>query len=205
MRWTEYAIAMLLFSGVSMILLYLIERFQVRLPWNPQHLAECAAGFGVQHRCIVYHEYELAGLFRRNDHELFHADGRACVSQLHVRCDGHSPGDRRDPRDCPARKRNHREFLGGSDACNLVGSAARLRGDCIVFRIARNDSEFQALRYHPAFGPADCASDRRGRKNNTTANNRTIDSAGPGGVPGSYQDVRHERRRIFQCQQRASL
>ena len=26
MRWTEYAIAMLLFSGVSMVLLYLIER-----------------------------------------------------------------------------------------------------------------------------------------------------------------------------------
>jgi K+-transporting ATPase ATPase A chain len=39
MRWTEYAIAMLLFSGVSMVLLYLIERFQVWLPWNPQHFA----------------------------------------------------------------------------------------------------------------------------------------------------------------------
>src|ERR1700691_4496119 len=37
MRWTEYAISVLLFSGVSMILLYLIERFQVLLPWNPQH------------------------------------------------------------------------------------------------------------------------------------------------------------------------
>jgi K+-transporting ATPase ATPase A chain len=36
MRWTEYAIAMLFFSGVSMILLYLIERFQFRLPLNPQ-------------------------------------------------------------------------------------------------------------------------------------------------------------------------
>ena len=36
MRWTEYAIAMLLFSGVSMILLFLIERFQFRLPLNPQ-------------------------------------------------------------------------------------------------------------------------------------------------------------------------
>src|ERR1700738_1104945 len=28
MRWTEYAVAMLLFSGVSMALLYLIERTQ---------------------------------------------------------------------------------------------------------------------------------------------------------------------------------
>ena len=39
MRWTEYTIAMLLFSGVSMILLYLIERVQQWLPFNPQKLA----------------------------------------------------------------------------------------------------------------------------------------------------------------------
>ena len=44
MRWTEYAIAMLLFSGVSMALLYLIERTQ---NWYCR---------------IVYNEYELASL-----------------------------------------------------------------------------------------------------------------------------------------------
>ena len=37
MRWTEYGFAMLAFSVVSMILLYLIQRMQLRLPWNPQH------------------------------------------------------------------------------------------------------------------------------------------------------------------------
>src|SRR5450432_1224586 len=36
MRWTEYAFSMLLFSGVSMLLLYLIERTQQILPLNPQ-------------------------------------------------------------------------------------------------------------------------------------------------------------------------
>jgi len=39
MRWTEYAVAMLLFSGVSMLLLYLIQRGQGFLPFNPQKLA----------------------------------------------------------------------------------------------------------------------------------------------------------------------
>jgi len=39
MRWTEYATAMLLFSGVSMLVLYLIERVQGMLPFNPQHFA----------------------------------------------------------------------------------------------------------------------------------------------------------------------
>jgi potassium-transporting ATPase potassium-binding subunit len=39
MRWTEYAFSMLLFSGVSMLLLYLLERTQQILPWNPQKFA----------------------------------------------------------------------------------------------------------------------------------------------------------------------
>src|SRR5579871_6746274 len=42
MRWTEYATAMLLFSGVSMLVLYLIQRVQAVLPFNPQHLAGVA-------------------------------------------------------------------------------------------------------------------------------------------------------------------
>ena len=39
MRWTEYAISMLLFSAVSMIVLYLIQRLQAFLPFNPQKFA----------------------------------------------------------------------------------------------------------------------------------------------------------------------
>jgi K+-transporting ATPase ATPase A chain len=36
MRWTQYAMAMLLFSVVSMVVLYVIQRLQHALPWNPQ-------------------------------------------------------------------------------------------------------------------------------------------------------------------------
>jgi potassium-transporting ATPase potassium-binding subunit len=39
MRWTEYAVAMLLFSIVSMIVLYALQRLQYYLPFNPQKLA----------------------------------------------------------------------------------------------------------------------------------------------------------------------
>jgi len=42
MAWTEYAIAMLLFSVVSMLLLYLIQRVQGYLPFNPQKLGAVA-------------------------------------------------------------------------------------------------------------------------------------------------------------------
>jgi K+-transporting ATPase ATPase A chain len=38
MRWTEYAVALLLFSAVSMLVLYGMQRLQAVLPWNPQRL-----------------------------------------------------------------------------------------------------------------------------------------------------------------------
>jgi K+-transporting ATPase ATPase A chain len=38
MRWTEYAVAVLLFSVVSMLVLYAMQRVQASLPWNPQGL-----------------------------------------------------------------------------------------------------------------------------------------------------------------------
>ena len=44
MRWTEYAVAMLLFSVVSMLLLYLMQRCRCYLPFNPQKFAGVAAG-----------------------------------------------------------------------------------------------------------------------------------------------------------------
>ena len=42
MRWTEYATTMLVFSAVSMLVLYLIQRLQAVLPFNPQHLGAVA-------------------------------------------------------------------------------------------------------------------------------------------------------------------
>ncbi|HMF62567.1 MAG TPA: potassium-transporting ATPase subunit KdpA [Edaphobacter sp.] len=39
MRWTEYSVVMLLFSVVTLLATYAIERLQSLLPLNPQHLA----------------------------------------------------------------------------------------------------------------------------------------------------------------------
>ena len=51
MRWTEYAITMLLFSVVSMVILYLIQRFQGHLPFNPQHLAGVDSSVSATSHC----------------------------------------------------------------------------------------------------------------------------------------------------------
>jgi K+-transporting ATPase ATPase A chain len=42
MGWMEYAVSMLLFSVVSMLLLYALQRLQLHLPYNPQKLAGIA-------------------------------------------------------------------------------------------------------------------------------------------------------------------
>ncbi|HEV8075470.1 MAG TPA: potassium-transporting ATPase subunit KdpA [Candidatus Acidoferrum sp.] len=42
MDWKGYGLSMLLFSGVSLLILYVIERTQQWLPWNPQRLANVA-------------------------------------------------------------------------------------------------------------------------------------------------------------------
>jgi K+-transporting ATPase ATPase A chain len=39
MTWIEYATSMLLFSAVTMLVLYIMQRVQLSLPWNPQKLA----------------------------------------------------------------------------------------------------------------------------------------------------------------------
>jgi K+-transporting ATPase ATPase A chain len=44
MRWTEYGASMLMFSVVSMLLLYAFLRLQRYLPFNPEHLAGVAPG-----------------------------------------------------------------------------------------------------------------------------------------------------------------
>ena len=43
MDWREYALALLIFSAVSMLLTYFIERLQHFLPWNPQQMIGVAA------------------------------------------------------------------------------------------------------------------------------------------------------------------
>src|SRR4030095_134979 len=60
MRWTEYAVALLLFSGVSMLVLYLLQRLQGVLPFNPQHLP------GVDAAAFLGSSFNTAGSFTSN-------------------------------------------------------------------------------------------------------------------------------------------
>ena len=64
MRWTEYAVAMLMFSGVTMLLLYLFERLQQLPALESAAPRGRGAGPGVQHGRLVHHQHQLAELRR---------------------------------------------------------------------------------------------------------------------------------------------
>ena len=76
MAWRTYAVAMLLFNAVGFVAVYLLQRLQGVLPLNPQGSAGVRPGPGVQHRGQLRHQHQLAGLRRRDDDELPHADAR---------------------------------------------------------------------------------------------------------------------------------
>jgi K+-transporting ATPase ATPase A chain len=44
MRWTEYLVSMLIFSAVTLVLTYIVERLQLHLPFNPQHFVGVEPG-----------------------------------------------------------------------------------------------------------------------------------------------------------------
>ncbi len=147
MRWTEYTIAMLLFSGASMAVLYLIERVQLWLPFNPQKFANVPPALAWGHRRFVHDEHQLAGLRRRIHDELFHADGRLGLPQLRFSRRGHRARHRGDPRHRPQGNRQARKFLGGHDALPAVAAAASSPGWCVVSGFAGSHSKSEAIHH----------------------------------------------------------
>ena len=77
MHWTRYAFAMLAFNLLGFLAVYALQRLQVWLPLNPDGMANVTAGFCFQHRGELRHQHQLAGLWRRDHHELPDPDAGA--------------------------------------------------------------------------------------------------------------------------------
>ena len=127
MRWTEYAVALLLFSVVSMLVLYAMQRLQALLPFNPQGFGRRRAGSRLQHRRVVHDQHQLAGVQRRVDDELLHADGRARVPQLRVGGGRHRGRHRLHPRHRAEGEGHDRQLLGRPGARRRSGCCCRSR------------------------------------------------------------------------------
>ena len=83
---------------VGFVVVYLLQRLQGVLPLNPQGFAAVSARLLVQHRGELRHQHQLAGLRRRIDDELSHADARARRAELRVRRHRHGGAGRADSR-----------------------------------------------------------------------------------------------------------
>ncbi len=152
MSWQQYTVAMLIFSFVSLLLTYIIERAQGLLPWNPQHLAgvapatafNTAASFTTNTNWQVYtpettmsYFTQMAGLAYHNF--LSAAIGIAVAIAL-VR------GIARK------QSRHHRQLLGGYHAHHPLDPAPDLPGGGAGADRPGSDPEPKALhhRQHPA-------------------------------------------------------
>ena len=82
--WPVYALALIAFSLVSVLGLYLLQRIQGYLPLDPTDAEGRTAGARVQHRGQLRHQHELAELRRRVDDEPPDPDGRAHGAELRV-------------------------------------------------------------------------------------------------------------------------
>lgn len=97
-HWSAYALALIAFNAAGFVLLFLILKFQNVLPGNPLGLPRPQWAPRVQHSDQLHHQHQLAGLWRRNHHELSEPNGGADDAELRVGVDRHGGCRRRRPR-----------------------------------------------------------------------------------------------------------
>jgi potassium-transporting ATPase potassium-binding subunit len=145
MRWTEYSIAMLLFSGVSMVVLYMLERMQQWLPLNPQKFAavppelafNTAASFTTNTNWQFYTGEQTMSYLTQMAGLAFHSFASAAVGiALAVAL----------IRGIARREKRHdRQFLGGYDAIHILDPASNMSGVLAGAGFTGSDPEFQAI------------------------------------------------------------
>ena len=67
MPWTSYALALLAFNALGVLVVYLVQRLQAVLPLNPQTLPNVSADSSFNTAMSFVTNTELAGLLRRVD------------------------------------------------------------------------------------------------------------------------------------------
>ncbi len=214
MRWTEYAVAMLLFSVVSMLLLYLIQRVQLHLPFNPQkfagvmpeHLAfNTAASFTTNTNWQAYSGESTMSYFTQMAGLAYHnfisaATGIALaiafirgIARRQMQTIGNFWVDM------------VRSCLWVLLPFSIVG-ALLLVSQGVVQNLRPYDTvklvEPQQVQHVNADGkPAVDAQRQAGDGYRDDADHR----AGAGRIAGNHQGMGHQRRRLLQCQQRAPV
>ncbi len=106
MNWKTYAIAVMLFNVLGLLVVYGLQRLQAFLPLNPQGLGAVDSRFFVEYRGELCNEHKLAGLWRRGDDELSLPDARPDGAELCLCRDRHGCSGRAHPRHCTSHRQS---------------------------------------------------------------------------------------------------
>ena len=126
MGWKTYALAMLLFNVVGLLVVYAAPALPGRAAAATRRARRRDARLVVQHRRQLRHQHQLAGLRRRDDDELPDPDAGADGPEL--RLGGHRHGDAGGvhPRLRAPHGRDDRQLLGRPDPDDALHPAAAL-------------------------------------------------------------------------------
>ncbi len=188
-----------------MLVLYLMQRVQQWLPWNPQGFGavppdlafNTAASFTTNTNWQAYsgestmsYFTQMAGLAY---HNFVSAAVGIAVAIAFIRGVAQKEKD------------THRQLLGRPGARPALGAAADLHRRRARAGVAGRRPEPAPVRQGRGHRSADGHDDRRGGQAADAGGERADHRAGPGRLAGDHQAVRHQRRRLLQRQQRASV
>ena len=213
MCWTEYSIAMLLFSGVSMVVLYLLERTQQWLPLNPQKFAavspelafNTAASFTTNTNWQFYTGEQTMSYLTQMAGLAFHNFASAAVgialAVAFIR----------------GIARREKDTIGNFWVDMTRSTLWILLPMCLVYSLVlvsqgviQNFKPYDTVKLVEPQQVQKIGQDGKpvlasGRKTCHGYRGPTDDRARARRVSGSHQDAGNERRRIYECQQRAPI
>ena len=126
MRWTEYAVAMLLFSVVSMVVLYALQRLQAVSAFQSAELGAIEPSSAFNTACSFTTNTNWQSYVGEVTMSYLTQMAGTCLPQLHFGGGRHCGRDCVHPWHRTARARNDWQLLGRHDARYLMGAASVL-------------------------------------------------------------------------------
>ena len=188
-HWTTYTIAMLAFSIAGFVSLYLMQRLQAVLPYNPQGMAAVTPDLSFNTSVSFVTNTNWQSYSGESTMSYLVQMLGLTVHNFLSRRHRHRAGHRPDPRLCPPLGQDPGQFLGRSDPLRTL--YVLLPISIVIALVLVWQGVPQNL--HSLY--------RRHRPGRHQADHRP----GTGRLPGSDQDAGHQWRRLLQRQFGASL
>ena len=112
MRWTKYAIALLVFNTLGALFVYLLQRLQLWLPLNPQHFANVSPDSAFNTAVSFITNTNWQGYSGESTMSYLTQMAGLAVQNVPVRRDRHRCGNRAHSRICASRHGDDRQISG---------------------------------------------------------------------------------------------